>query len=387
MIRAMTLILLGALFMHSSPLFVIEDVHISTQSKKKLVVSFNKRASGLRLVANHLKDKDYFDIRGHFSQKYASYNLAGFKVTIAQNKPKVVRLVIPTKNNSYSFSRSKKRLIITIHGKSELVQNIINTSATKVLDLSSKKSRKILDEDKSLRHIARANNINHVKSIMIDPGHGGHDCGAMGVTHVCEKTIVLAVAKKLYKDLRARGYRVYMTRSSDRYISLRRRTEMANNKNVDLFISIHANSMDKSHPSNKKISGVETYFLSTARSNRARKVAAAENKDDIEVMNYFSKMSFLNSLNSFRLISSNKLAIDIQFGILKSVRSEYRLIDGGVREGPFWVLAGATMPSILIEIGYNSNLREARLMLKSSYQRLLAAGIADGIEGYFRKNG
>ncbi|CCB79590.1 N-acetylmuramoyl-L-alanine amidase [Helicobacter bizzozeronii CIII-1] len=221
--------------------------------------------------------------------------------------------------------------------------------------------------------------------IVLDPGHGGRDCGAMGVSHVCEKHIVLHVAKYLQKELKERGYIVYMTRHNDHYIGLKERTEFANNKEADLFISIHANSIPKHSTSNPK--GVETYFLSPARSERARKVAEQENQDDVRGMDYFSKMSFLNSLNSQRLVISNKLAIDIQFGILSLLRQHYQgVIDGGVREGPFWVLAGALMPSVLIEIGYNSNPKESKRLQDKTYQQFLAKGIANGIQSFFEKN-
>ncbi|BDQ26656.1 N-acetylmuramoyl-L-alanine amidase family protein [Helicobacter heilmannii] len=221
--------------------------------------------------------------------------------------------------------------------------------------------------------------------VVIDPGHGGHDCGALGVNHVCEKRIVLAVAKDLQQELIKRGYKVYMTRKKDVYISLKARTEFANNKNADLFISIHANSIPKSAPTNPE--GIETYFLSTARSERARKVAEQENQDDVKVMDYFSKLSFLNSLNSQRLIISNKLAIDVQFGILNKLRQHYKgVVDGGVREGPFWVLAGALMPSILIEIGYNSNPKESKRIQDKRYEQWLAQGIADGVQSFISKN-
>lgn len=221
--------------------------------------------------------------------------------------------------------------------------------------------------------------------VVIDAGHGGKDCGTLGVTKVCEKHIVLKVAQALNKELKKRGYTTYMTRDKDEYINLKERTDFANAKNADLFVSIHANSVPKTAKKSPK--GVETYFLATARSDRARDVAEQENKDDIDVMNYFSKQTFLNSLNSHRLLASNKLAIDIQYGILKKLRQSYQgVTDGGVREGPFWVLAGALMPSVLIEIGYNSNEIEAPRLNNDAYQKALAVGIADGVDGFVAKN-
>ncbi|WRF65646.1 N-acetylmuramoyl-L-alanine amidase [Helicobacter pylori] len=223
------------------------------------------------------------------------------------------------------------------------------------------------------------------KKIVLDAGHGGKDCGAMSANLVCEKDIVLEVVKFLYKELKKRGYSVLLTRDKDIYIDLVARTELANRKSADLFISVHANSIPKHSTSNAH--GIETYFLSTARSERARKVAEQENKDDVNLMDYFSKSLFLNSLNTQRLIVSNKLAIDVQYGMLQSVRKNYPdVVDGGVREGPFWVLAGALMPSILIEIGYNSHAIESKRIQSKPYQKILAKGIADGIDSFFSKN-
>ncbi|WQS68101.1 N-acetylmuramoyl-L-alanine amidase [Helicobacter pylori] len=223
------------------------------------------------------------------------------------------------------------------------------------------------------------------KKIVLDAGHGGKDCGAMSANLVCEKDIVLEVVKFLHKELKKRGYSVLLTRDKDIYIDLVGRTELANKKGADLFISVHANSIPKRSTSNAH--GIETYFLSTARSERARKVAEQENKDDVNLMDYFSKSLFLNSLNTQRLIVSNKLAIDVQYGMLQSVRKNYPdVVDGGVREGPFWVLAGALMPSILIEIGYNSHAIESKRIQSKPYQKILAKGIADGIDSFFSKN-
>ncbi|GHS29821.1 N-acetylmuramoyl-L-alanine amidase [Helicobacter pylori] len=223
------------------------------------------------------------------------------------------------------------------------------------------------------------------KKIVLDAGHGGKDCGAMSANLVCEKDIVLEVVKFLHKELKKRGYSVLLTRDKDIYIDLVARTELANKKSADLFISVHANSIPKHSTSNAH--GIETYFLSTARSERARKVAEQENKDNVNLMDYFSKSLLLNSLNTQRLIVSNKLAIDVQYGMLQSIRKNYPdVVDGGVREGPFWVLAGALMPSILIEIGYNSHAIESKRIQSKPYQKILAKGIADGIDSFFSKN-
>ena len=112
-----------------------------------------------------------------------------------------------------------------------------------------------------------------------------------------------------------------------------------------------------------------------------------ENKADINDMNYYAKQSFLSFLNNHKIVASNKLAIDLQQSILLELRRYYRgVVDGGVREGPFWVLVGAQMPAVLIEVGFITNPSEAKRLVSKRYQRKLAKGIADGIERYFLKN-
>ena len=222
--------------------------------------------------------------------------------------------------------------------------------------------------------------------VVIDAGHGGKDCGAFGVTKVCEKHIVLKVALKVHNELKKRGYESYLTRDRDVFIELPERTKFANAKKADLFISIHANSVPVGKKSPR---GIETYFLSAARTEDARSVAAKENQADIEIMNFYSKQNFLDRLESHRIVSSNRFAIDIQTGLIQNLQANYppsTIVDNGVREGPFWVLVGALMPSVLVEIGYNSHPLEAQRLNEDTYQKVLSLGIADGIDSFVAKN-
>lgn len=220
------------------------------------------------------------------------------------------------------------------------------------------------------------------KVIVLDAGHGGDDPGAINGS-LKEKNIVLSIAQKAGKELQGRGYKVYYTRSKDKFINLRDRTKYANDKAADLFISIHANAA----PSKTKAAtmrGIETFFLSPARSERSKNAAALENKSDIEEMNYFSKQTFLNFLNREKIIASNKLAIDVQREVLARAKSvSSKASDGGVREAPFWVLVGALMPAVLLEVGYITHPSEGNLINNSKYQDALANGLADGIDVYF----
>lgn len=292
----------------------------------------------------------------------------------------------PIKKEAKKSKETKEKTLIK-HAHSKHAHSPLNERSSKK-EIPKKEAE---NESKNQVFIAEKNDTfiktkrKKHKKIVLDAGHGGKDCGAMSANLVCEKDIVLEVVKFLHKELKKRGYSVLLTRDKDIYIDLVARTELANKKSADLFISVHANSIPKHSTSNAH--GIETYFLSTARSERARKVAEQENKDDVNLMDYFSKSLLLNSLNTQRLIVSNKLAIDVQYGMLQSVRKNYPdVVDGGVREGPFWVLAGALMPSILIEIGYNSHAIESKRIQSKPYQKILAKGIADGIDSFLSKN-
>ncbi|GAA7983936.1 N-acetylmuramoyl-L-alanine amidase [Helicobacter pylori] len=307
---------------------------------------------------------------------------------MAPKPPKHHALKHPTpKPAPKSIKKEAKEKTPTKHARSKHAHSQLNERGAKK-EIPKKEAE---NESKNQVFIAEKNDAfiktkrKKHKKIVLDAGHGGKDCGAMSANLVCEKDIVLEVVKFLHKELKKRGYSVLLTRDKDIYIDLVARTELANKKSADLFISVHANSIPKRSTSNAH--GIETYFLSTARSERARKVAEQENKDNVNLMDYFSKSLLLNSLNTQRLIVSNKLAIDVQYGMLQSVRKNYPdVVDGGVREGPFWVLAGALMPSILIEIGYNSHAIESKRIQSKPYQKILAKGIADGIDSFFSKN-
>ena len=332
-------------------------------------VTFNKKATKNDLKYTTLKrDGNYeyiFDISGKYAYikptKLELFNVS--KVITTENKNGVRIRLINKDNVKVTYTLTSKELVIQAENiaKNEAYSNL----PTSVINQVSKKSTN--------------------KVIVLDAGHGGDDVGAVGPNKRYEKVVNLAVTRYLETILKQRGYKVYLTRSDDRFIKVMDRTILANNKNADLFISIHTNSIPKEKANTT--SGVETFFLSPARSERAKRVAALENKNDIREMSESSKNSFLESLNRPRITASHKFAIDVQAGILQAARSKYKdTKDSGVREGPFWVLVGAQMPSILVELGYISHPEESRRLYEADYQQLLALGIANGIDSYFLKN-
>ena len=339
----------------------------------RLVVRFRKKlkkhqVNYFKLYNGKTNEYRYiFDIEASLLSSAQTLSKLGIKsIKLAQFKPSILRLVI--KNNSVVKVRYK------------IVANELS-----ILIVPSKKPKTAVKKPKKYK-TKRESPLyaRGVKTIVIDPGHGGKDPGAVGYKKYREKVIVLNIGKYLKKYLQDRGYKVFMTRDNDRFIKLRNRTKYANRYKADLFISIHANAARKRK---SKAQGIETYFLSPTRSSRAKKVAAMENQTDLEDMNFYGKITFLSTLNHHLMIQANKLALDIQQSSLLELRKHYKGVkDGGVREGPFWVLVGAAMPSVLIEVGFVTNPVEARRLVQKNYQKHFAKGIADGIDRYFLKN-
>ncbi|MDY6123968.1 MAG: N-acetylmuramoyl-L-alanine amidase [Campylobacter sp.] len=365
--------------------------------------------------------RNVYDITGILPSKFPTpQNGISAKIRIAQKDPSTVRIVFEDAKKSQIYAQINEKEIT--FSKNKPAQNTQKTqpsgSAKKVASTektsektsenkaektaktqNTKNDKKIAKKPEPVNQkamkitadtVAASNKLSKKqkasKIIVLDPGHGGDDVGALSQNKkLREKDIALSVSKKTASLLKERGYKVLLTRSNDRFIKLRSRTSFANDKGAHLFISIHANAAPNKEKA-KIMNGIETYFLSPSRSERSMNAANLENKADTDEMNYFTKLSFLNFLNREKIIASNKLAIDIQAGLLKSVRASYKVSDGGVREAPFWVLVGALMPAVLIEIGYISHPEESQKIANSKYQDHIAKGIADGVDEYFAKN-
>lgn len=220
-------------------------------------------------------------------------------------------------------------------------------------------------------------------TIVVDAGHGGKDSGALGGSRqYMEKIVVLKIAKRLRYHLKKLGFDVQMTRSNDRYITLGRRTRFANGKKADAFISVHANATVRSKA--KRAMGIETYFLQVTRNARAERVASRENSVVRNQKNKMTKDVMLKLVNGPKIELSNKMAIDVQKGMLGNVQRKYKYIkDNGVRSAPFWVLVGAQMPSVLVEVGYITHPVEKKRLMSPKYQDAIAKGMAEGISTYF----
>jgi N-acetylmuramoyl-L-alanine amidase len=222
-----------------------------------------------------------------------------------------------------------------------------------------------------------------VRTIVIDPGHGGRDYGAPGyLKGVHEKHVTLQIARKLAKMIRKElQTKVYLTRSRDRFLTLEERTAIANTKNADLFISIHTNSHK-----DRRAYGIETYFLNLATDDEAIRVAAMENATSTK--NISDLQTILHDLmQNAKINESSRLASNVQVSMVRHLKNKRysRVKDKGVKQAPFYVLLGAQMPAILVETGFISNPRESKRLVNAQYQQRICEAIIMGVKKYIKE--
>lgn len=216
-----------------------------------------------------------------------------------------------------------------------------------------------------------------IRRIVVDPGHGGHDPGAVGAGGTREKDIVLQIGLKLAHKLReVLGLDVVMTRSTDVFIELQERTAIANKVGADLFVSVHANAS-----LNRNASGIETYYLNLAKTEKAAQLAAKENGTSLEKVSLLQAVLF-DLMANYKLNDSAHLADEVQKSLYGKINGRFPAKNLGVKQGPFYVLVGATMPSILVEAAFLSNDMEEERLRDTNYQDTVADGILAGIKGY-----
>jgi len=215
-----------------------------------------------------------------------------------------------------------------------------------------------------------------VRRIVIDPGHGGHDPGAMGKSGA-EKELVLDVALRLEKLLLKQGVEVILTRRTDDFVPLQERTAIANRENADLFLSIHANAS-----TNPAARGIETYFLNFANNLGEAAVAQRENAMSGQTMGALPDFVKAIALNN-KLDESKDFAKEIQRSMIERLRGSNKTVrDLGVKQAPFIVLIGASMPSVLAEISFLTNAQEAKLLKSSAYRQRIAEALFNAVRKY-----
>lgn len=213
--------------------------------------------------------------------------------------------------------------------------------------------------------------------VVLDPGHGGHDTGTIGPSGLLEKDVVLDVALRLGKLIEERmGAEVVYTRRDDSFVPLEQRTDLANEKQADLFLSIHANAGVPS------VSGYETYYLNFSNSKADLAVAARENATSERTIHELQTM-IEQIARKDKAEESREFASRIQAALYKDMRkANPRIQDRGVRRAPFVVLIGAAMPSVLSEIDFLSNPRDERLLKREDYRQRLAEALYKGLSQY-----
>jgi N-acetylmuramoyl-L-alanine amidase len=285
------------------------------------------------------------------------------QVRVGQFSADVVRVVIdmtsPAEHNAF-FLADPYRLIIDMQGKK---------SGPATASVDKGQNRTVAPQAKAQQP---------VRKVVLDPGHGGKDPGAIGVGGIAEKDIVLAVAKKLANKLRQEmGVQVILTRTDDRFIALEDRTAMANAQEADLFVSLHMNAS-----SNSEARGLETYYLDKTTDEASLRLAARENATSRKNV---SDLQFILSdmVQNLKLEDSISLAHHIQHSLVDSMSKNIAEVkDLGVKKALFYVLVGARMPSVLVEMFFITHRTEGRAMSHENYQDAVVDALYDGIVKY-----
>ena len=308
---------------------------------------------------NHLKDPErlYFDLKNTVVTKEIVES-----VPIGDDILKTVR--------AGQFTCDTVRVVLDLKEFQEFNVFVLEDPARLVIDVYGKEKGAIPDKASLTRRI------------VIDPGHGGHDPGAVGLNGLYEKDVVLDIALKL-KEILSKNplYEVFLTRDKDIYIPLEARTAIANKRRADLFVSIHANASQT-----KKAKGVETYLLNWTDNDEANRVAARENKISLKKMKEMNRqMDVLGGIlgdleRQMKRDESVNLANQIQNSMITTLDGRENL---GVKWAMFFVLFGARMPSVLVEVSFISNPEEEKLLSDVSYRSQIAHAIADGLNRYF----
>jgi len=348
-------------------------------------------------------DRIYFDLIGTRATKtLASRSFpveGGFlkQIRVGQNKPDVVRVVLDFKRISeYNafWLPDPYRFVVDISGRKPAPKSLVaeanppktttHEPATRPEALEAPKPGTELTADLKITPAPTQDGFStarqlglSVGTILVDPGHGGHDPGTMNEKGLREKDIVLDISKRVVKILEKQNFNVLTTRSTDVFIPLEERTAIANSKGADLFVSIHINASRSSRPR-----GTETYFLNLATTPDAAEVAARENASTTRHLSELNDL-LQKVVNNSKITESRELATHVQNSMaidLYKSRKDSR--NRGVKKAPFYVLLGAQMPAVLVEVAYLSNRKDQELLADTTYRQKVAESIAKGIRTY-----
>lgn len=290
------------------------------------------------------------------------------RVRVGVNRPGIVRVVV-------DMAASSPHTLFTLENKDDEPFRIVIDVPTANVTERVRSSRRPTEEGRD--SISQQLGLG-VRRIVLDPGHGGTDPGAIGRTGITEKQLTLQIARAVAARLRAAGYEVLLTRDEDTTVSLQERTDYANRVDADLFLSIHVNAAR-----NRRLRGFETYYLNRANDPAAAETAARENASGAP-----GRMGDLGDVleaivqNEFEA-ASGQLAAAIQDSLVMHVAKSYEDVhDLGVKTAPFFVLVGAEMPAVLIETSFVSNEEEEAWLKTDQYRGQLAEAIEIGLQSY-----
>ncbi len=369
---------IGAKDSKPSRTLVTKIRHLSSGSYARVVVDLS---SGVRHETHTLKKEPlkglppriYVDLMGarlspHATRQILVRDRLLRRVRIGQFSSNVVRVVLDLE----SFTDHKTfllpdphRLVVDVYGR------------------RNGRKRAPIARGKTILPRVKGVSPAGIPKIVLDPGHGGRDPGAIGPRGILEKDIVLSLAKKLARKLRKElAVKVILTRQDDSYVPLEDRTAIANAENADLFISLHTNASP-----NRRTRGVESYYLDNTTDEATIRLAARENgtsRKNVSDLQYI--LSDLTQ--SFKLEDSISLAHNLQSSLVSNMGRRYRNVkDLGVKKGLFYVLVGARMPSVLLEVFFVTNRLEGRSLVQRSFQNAIVEALYHGIKRYLKSPG
>jgi len=346
---------------------VTEVRHWSYEGYTRVVIELDRpvviKTDVKRLPPNQSAERPeriYLDLAGIWvGHKYdAGIDVADgllHAVRIGQNTRKDIRVVV-------DLARYERHRVLTLSHPDRLVVDVYGRRPGK-------------DAPGDAPRLPSA--LRQIQTVVLDPGHGGRDPGAIGVGGVREKDVTLAMARALEEDLRERGFEVVLTRKNDQAVSLEERTAIAEAASGDLFVSLHANAARR-----RGVRGVETYYLDEDHERHSLTVAARENGITRGEVN--DLQSTLAKLRVSEVSpQSRKLAQTVQRHIVEGMSDHYDPVpDLGVKKGPFYVLFLSSMPAILVEAGFLTNKHEAKRLRDEKYVEAMAEQIANALRTY-----
>lgn len=382
----------------TTPLAVVSEIRYRANEHYTRVVIQLDREVTFRKQLLQSPDRIYFDLAGtrpgpELNGRTISVDGVFIKrIRVARNHPEVVRVVLDydkIRDHTVFALFKPFRIVIDTHGhgsggKVETTREFSTAQKTRPTPPAApipkrpRQSRRAAKGD-SQRDLTLTRVLGlKVGRVVIDPGHGGHDAGAIGPGGLREKDLVLSIANRLKPLLEKRlGTEVIMTRDDDRFIPLEERTAIANQHQADLFISIHGNSSR-----GRRATGAETFYLNFARSASAQEVATRENAASQRTVGELEDLVRQITKGTHNA-ESRELAGVVQTSLFSGIKKHRRPFrNRGVKTAPFIVLMGASMPSILTEVGFISNPDEEKFLTTSENHQRVAEALYEGVKQY-----